>query len=90
MTVTPVTDTAVPFDSRQKERMKERRTRERSKKIERASERESHTRRQILPPHLLHTISDHYTCTRIRSRSARRYERVKKREMPQDRVDGEE
>lgn len=89
-TVTSVTNTTVPSDShrvstesRRKKRMKERRMRER--KIYRKKERESHTRRQISPPcaSLAHTISDHYTCTRIRSRSARRYARVKKREVLQ-------
>ena len=50
---------------------------------ERETERATHEGRFCPLASFVHTISDHYTCTRIRSRSARRYARVKKRRMPQ-------
>lgn len=54
-------------------------------KNERKKERERATHEGRFHPlaSFAHTISDHYTCTRIRSRSARRYARVKKRGMLQ-------
>lgn len=58
-------------------------SRARAHERERERERATHEGRFRPLTSFAHTISDHYTCTRIRSQSARRYARVKKRGMLQ-------